>query len=753
MFRRAHAYRIVLALVITACVAIVVFELNLLRAAGPIPVTYIPHGDFVKNGQFPSTYALGVSGVRWGSWDGDDAKTGTLTTSLFRAPIALTLEIAGGTARPNERIDLVSADHGSRISLSTPTDAGETFIPATRILPMSWWGRPIRLEMTDAPGSAPRSWIAVADLRGSTFSDLIAVPMIWFSNQELLYKVIAGLFIAIMVLTALRLPAERGVWTSRDTLFLCAVALTLVWMRWPIDAINGELNIDEARTTAQALRVAFDGVPWKGFDPATGGPLNIYLLATPLLFRLIPSFISTHIIGTIIIFLTATFIYAAARTVWGGKIGSCSALVYTLFEALSHNSDFLHTSSELLPNALLAACAWAAATIYSPERGDPRPAVAAIVGILAGALPFAKLQSTPSAIVVWAAVLALLITARRPKAIVALLCGSIVVPILLIGLAAVTGAFRDFYVSYILQNTAYASSGFPTNPVAFLFATDGRFSLLLECLIVFILAIAVFCAFRRRKPMSAELVLLAFLALLFATCLYEIVKPGRGFTHYLALMAVPVSFVAGAAAAILRSAISRETPVRSVPPIISLSCAILIFVAPQVYMEVTEPEYYLHGIMVNTLYRGDAISSEISQIVGVNSPVAIWGWRPEPWVFSQTVMATRDGDTSFQIEAGPYQQYYQDRYLDDIEDNPPKLFIDAVAPNSFYFTNRTTEGLESFPALHDFIERSYTLRIEIDGVRFFVRRTDAARNRSGTHGLTLGIRLYNRIASDVNASS
>jgi hypothetical protein len=170
-------------------------------------------------------------------------------------------------------------------------------------------------------------------------------------------------------------------------------------------------------------------------------------------------------------------------------------------------------------------------------------------------------------------------------------------------------------------------------------------------------------------------------------------------------------------------------------------------------MEVTEPEYYLHGIMVNTLYRGDAISSEISQIVGVNSPVAIWGWRPEPWVFSQTVMATRDGDTSFQIEAGPYQQYYQDRYLDDIEDNPPKLFIDAVAPNSFYFTNRTTEGLESFPALHDFIERSYTLRIEIDGVRFFVRRTDAARNRSGTHGLTLGIRLYNRIASDVNASS
>ncbi len=103
--------------------------------------------------------------------------------------------------------------------------------------------------------------------------------------------------------------------------------------------------------------------------------------------------------------------------------------------------------------------------------------------------------------------------------------------------------------------------------------------------------------------------------------------------------------------------------------------------------------------------------------------MAVWGWMPQYYVATGAIMGTRDAITQFQIEGNPLMAYYRARYLADMRQNAPEYFLDAVAPSSFAFNDKTLEGVSTFPELESLVDTSYHLVTDIDGVRLYRRNS------------------------------
>jgi hypothetical protein len=110
--------------------------------------------------------------------------------------------------------------------------------------------------------------------------------------------------------------------------------------------------------------------------------------------------------------------------------------------------------------------------------------------------------------------------------------------------------------------------------------------------------------------------------------------------------------------------------------------------------------------------------------------LSVWGYAPGVYVLAGLPPATRDSVT--RVEKGPLGPYFQNRYLEDLKENPPDLFIDAVSKGTFIWDWTEDDGYEWDPQLRKFIDDNYVLVDEltlVNGtkpVRFFTRRYPAS---------------------------
>jgi hypothetical protein len=137
----------------------------------------------------------------------------------------------------------------------------------------------------------------------------------------------------------------------------------------------------------------------------------------------------------------------------------------------------------------------------------------------------------------------------------------------------------------------------------------------------------------------------------------------------------------------------------------------------------------MHGDLPNT-ERIAAVVGDVQEKRPVRS-LAVWGWSPGVYVLTGIPPATRDTTTVLAIESGPLQQYFQKRFVSDMQANPPDLFIDTVAKGAFLWAPWTeNDGYESNAQLRKLIDQNYVLIHELTlqrgakPVRFFARRQD-----------------------------
>lgn len=509
----------------------------------------------------------------------------------------------------------------------------------------------------------------------------------------------------------------RHGWIDAAALFL----FLLAW-RWPFLFVADELNPDESQLIAGAIALGHDPVFWRSVDGTTSGPLNFYALL-PLRWLGLPlDYFVTRLAGLLVI---TGALFACLRTLaagYGRALAWLGVLPAAAFFATVTHPDLTHFSSEHIPLVLIAVPAWLLATRTPDDRVRLWAAL-----FIAGAAPWAKLQTAPVALVLcgWAAwqIFREANTPLRDRLLrlAAAVACALVPTLFFVGLTAATGQLENAFRRYFLHNFVYVQVGTRSvseavRDMKHMAMIDGRFPLLLVTVAGLLLAAVAYHAVRRVRPST----LFVVGALLTVAGIFAVIMPHREFLHYTLLLPVPFTLWLGAAAGGWWSDLATPRARRL------LALGLLAAGAlPPLLTRWQQPLPQISGsFSYHWRHPLSPIGSLVRGLSGREGTLGIWGWANHLYVETGLVQATRDAHSVWGIVDTPQRDYYRAIYLDDLRRHAPLVFVDAVGPKAFAFEHRSNAH-EMFPALADYIREHYTLVRDTGEARIYVRKGTA----------------------------
>lgn len=545
------------------------------------------------------------------------------------------------------------------------------------------------------------------------FTWLDANPVLYWGTASAAVLLLLAAMLRPMWRSAQGAPAQDSRWPVD-----LAIAATLLAWRWPFLLAAHQLNPDEAQQIAGAITLAHEPAFWRSVDGATAGPLNFYVLLLPHLFGAPLDFFFARLMGLVLVGGSLVILHRTlAREV--GPAAMPATLAATLVLALTTDWNFIHYGSAHLPIFITTA---AAALWWHARPGAPTHTLWrwAAAGFCAGLLPWAKLQAVPFAALFAGGALFLAFVRfrafpRRALMELAVHAGGFLAPAaIILTLAAGQGVLRDFWLSYIARNFQYTAQGWE---LTFVLSEFVRLTAPLLVFPAFIAAIGLLVLagmatslFRHQRP-SSFLIATSLLAL---TAIFVVFSPQRGFPHYLLFALIP--FAAFAGAALHGVAIGSRAQRLGFPALLVVAAALLVarFALPAPFM--------IGKLSDHWRTPHSPLALKIQPFISPGDTIAVWDWKTEIYVHCALPQAVRDAHSQRQIESGPWQAYYRERYLADFRKSRPAFFIDAVGEGAFAYQDRLAFGHETFPELAKLIRSDYELAADEIHARLFLRR-------------------------------
>ncbi|GAB2763053.1 hypothetical protein GCM10027275_00050 [Rhabdobacter roseus] len=499
--------------------------------------------------------------------------------------------------------------------------------------------------------------------------------------------------------------------------YLLAALVLFGMMRLPAVVFNRELNPDESQMISHALTLYQDPVYWRSVDGTTIGPLDNYLLVLPRLLGFELNYTSARVMGLLCSAGALLFFFGAVRQWFGVATARVALLPPLFFLSFTQEADFVHYSSEQLPLLLLGGCLGLLA--WLSRQSTPSLVVALGLGLLAGMVPFAKLQAVPQAVVLVLGGLWITYQHYRHQGTwrptLALLAGGIAFPLLVLGWTLYHGVFQDLIDFYIKGNSIYAGSNglldVPTQLVSLL-ATSPDFSAYAAMLLLPVL-VGTWGWWRSLSSRRESFVPLLLLVYLLAS-VYAATKSGNSFGHYLNLCIYPWALAAACGWWRLAS--------YKVPLVGTL-------VLPLVWFGAQDAASFHQSRRLNafvsegaTTLPTDMVSEKIKTYTRPGDYLVVWGWQCRYYVETQLAQGTAENHSERSIFEHPMREVYRTRYLSDLKRTQPAVFLDAVGKNSIWVSDRATQGHESFPALAKYLTANYLLADTLDDTRLYVRK-------------------------------
>jgi len=550
------------------------------------------------------------------------------------------------------------------------------------------------------------------DAHPATYWWVLAIP-----SAILAWELVAGLR---------RDPdAAAGKVAGFDWKFAVLVLAVLLAWRWPPLFVHQHLNPDESVFIAGALTAREHGIPWLGFDAATSGPLNVYALMPTHFLGIPQDYFNARVTGLLLVWGALLATYGLLRSVYGTARARFSVVPGIVFFAAATDTDFIHYSSEhvALFLASLGACLlWKHRP--TPDRGGKVGLRWLAGGLAVGLLPWAKLQAVPiaAAMVAWAAWLVLAdaaspwtVRGRRAGALAA----AALAPSAIFMLALLaTGAFRDFYYSYILDSLIYVGAGQARATVLGELIRGAyytwHFPAFLCAPVLTVAAAAVACVGRRRWPSP----LFAAGAWFAAATVYAVLAPGRDFAHYLLFLILPLTLWSGAALGDVWESVRGPWMRRA----LALGFAGLGALLP-VGIRATQPLPMIFGQFAEVWrHPRDEVGQALHTLRRPGDSLLVWGWFAHAYVESGLPQATREAQTDRAIRPSPLRDtYFRPRLMSDLRRSRPAFIVDAVGSGAFIYTNRAESAHEIFPELRDYVQANYVLLSDVGYARIYVR--------------------------------
>jgi hypothetical protein len=537
----------------------------------------------------------------------------------------------------------------------------------------------------------------------------------------------------------LRVFRPRQSFMDHPVVFFLLVCGALLVLRLPPIKFKAELNPDESQMLAQGMRFLSHPVPWRDVDGTTGGPFNSLVLSLPMWFGAPAAWQTPRWVLGALSCLTLFLLYLTLRC-FGTRAEAQFALLPTVFfYALSDTGDFVSYNSEAVSVLLLSAGFYLLAREWTGDKSSEGRLF--LLGLAVGSIPFAKLQAAPLALFLGVVALAHIAFRHHSdgqpwkvgwREAVALCVGAVAVPFLILGVVTVYGALGDFWKSYILAAGYYMKEPVPFRQpwrTLFLGYSDAT-PYLVGALSAFGLLLWACAASRVRLPGQLFWPLIVMLAdaVLTAGCL---LVSGKPFWHYLILFVPPLGIIFGLVFLVGKTKldIQGESGVKSIHAdraqadsehallrtrftytlwllTFSVGVAVIQFQKVPSFLRMTR--YYSTGHA-----RKSVLSEFVSRVSQRGDCMSVWGWVPAYYIETGLNPATRDAVGQYLMLPGPYQSYFRNRYLTDLEQSRPVVFVDAVARGAFLGPSGEAEKHESFPELARFIDDNYSLWADI----------------------------------------
>jgi hypothetical protein len=486
---------------------------------------------------------------------------------------------------------------------------------------------------------------------------------------------------------------------------LLIVGLPFV-LRFQFVSVPVPFNLDEAQWTVTARSAFNDPILWRSIDMQTSGPLNAVAIAWPKMFGVTPSIFTTRLtafaLESLMLLGMTTFIRRGEAL----SLGMAAILTAAIWMTVTPLYDFLCYSSELVPLTLIVWFCVVFAGFRLGARAGPR---FALCGLIAAALPFAKMQSAPFAVVLQAACLFRLwmnIRARQAGAaeVAWWFAGSAVPFLVLVAPLFLVGEQDAFLKGYL--GLAYGYGG--RRIFEFLIYT-GFF---IPCMAIIW---AILCA-RYRDPASrrqarADLFLISLG--LWPAVFLAVWLPGRHFLHYhwFSLIGLPLSvLIAQYSLPVVQSRLPTIIRVLGIVVIVCLGVKGPVFAARAQWLGL-----YQEGAMDRAFESPGLNPRPLFAWTGAgsNETLFLWGWEPELTAFSGMRSASRAAIAEYLVRPNNARDYFRARLLRELSKTNPAIVLDTMR-DGYFFNNDPDlkldqSDLRSFPALDRLVEANYEL--------------------------------------------
>jgi hypothetical protein len=493
--------------------------------------------------------------------------------------------------------------------------------------------------------------------------------------------------------------------------------------RWPALLFTRGLNVDEGQLLAGAHTLLHDPVFWRSVNGGTAGPLDFFALWPAGWLFGWDTFLTGRVTALALLAIALTLAHQAMAVILGRPAARLATLAAVSVEALTHAIDFLHYSTELVPVALLAGAAYAAARRWVLNGG---PQWSGLGGLLLGAVPFAKLQPAPIALgfgLCWAAAEFRTNGAEAARHRGYLLAGALLPAAFFASQLTVAGEWRSFVVSYLVFNFSYAAAGVASTTLAHAAWQMLNNSLLWDSLLALtLMAGLVWLALLVRPRPHPDRTIRIFTWAVVAACggtLAIILSPRRAYLHYWQLLLVPATLLLGVLIARLLTT-SRPAGQRQEQRLVALTA--LAFFTLLLQHRVRHPNLFVGELAHFWQFNRTELAARVAARARPGDALAIWGRADNLYVETGLRQATRDPSIGGAVMPGPYQEYFRERYLADLIRTKPAVFLDATCPAGFQFQSSEYAHDRVYPELAALIRADYVLVEEFAQARIYQRR-------------------------------
>lgn len=546
------------------------------------------------------------------------------------------------------------------------------------------------------------------------------VFLTWLDDHPQCYIWLVAAVIAAGAALAIRswLQAKPGDRPQPDWKWGLVLLAILLAGRWPSMMIPRELNPDESQLFASAHALTHDPVFWRSVDGHTAGPLDFFALVPAGWLGGWDSYAGVRVTALLLLAVSLTLIHQTLALVYPPRTVRFATFSAAVLEALTNSVDLLHYSTELIPVLWLSFAAYAAVRRWHAGGG---PGWSGLGGLLLGAVPLSKLQPAPIALFAGLAWLWAEWRARGPERsrhLVYLLTGAVLPAFFFIMPVVIAGQWDNFIIPYVLINLGYVAAG------------DSGLSSLLDNTLLksqqedsllhyWLPAMLLWCvlAFRLRLPADRAARMLSLVALagtfLSVAC---VLRAGRPFLHYWQLVVPALTLLLGALLGNL-AANGLSAPARW----LMAACALALPAALGGY-RLQKPNFFMGAFTYFETHPRNPVSNRILAHAAPGDTIATWGWSNYIYVETGLRQVTRDVHVAYLLIAGPYRDFYRDRYLADMLVLRPAIFVDSVGPCSIHFQAPHLKHDANFPELGALVRAYYVLVDEVDGAQIYRRR-------------------------------